>query len=199
MSERDVSVMTLAQAIEYLQQLSRERYESEVRLFRGCKRVEDTGVWKESGKSFDEMLVKYDICQSDRYRSFLLAESTFDDPNLVNEIGPAAFGNAAKIANRDRREKYVEAAKMRRDTEGMPWSYQEAAEQRLKIAGSEPRDGAWNAKKNKLDELREENARLKTELRQAQAKIREQAEEIEALAKIVSGGARKTAAKSARA
>jgi len=189
--------LTLQQIIEELQGLSRKRMAAEVVLFMRCHEFEtkDANVWKESGLSFDGLLKKYDICEPPRYRNFLVARSVLKDDEVIEKIGPNATIEAGGIMNAARRSKYIEAASTRRDETGMPWSRQQAEAERVQIAGSEPRDSAWNKRRERLDTLEEKNKKLTEELRAAQRTIKLKDEEIAKL-KAVIGKALKPTPKS---
>ena len=166
--------MTWEEGLKRLKELRTEVDASEYRLFHFAHEFELAGTWKEPGRwaSFDDLLAKENVCDSHRYRNFLAFEG-LNSGRKVENIGTAAAVESIKISNTERRAKFLEAAQKRFESEGVPWSNQQAEEMRKKIGGQPAKDSNWNKKADREDELYKENIALKKEVHALKARIAE--------------------------
>jgi hypothetical protein len=172
--------------VEELQALRRDIDSAESKLLWKASDIEASvpaSEWREFYGSFDNFLKKFNICDPAKYRTFLLANERKDVANVAEAIGVSATIQASKIDDAGRRHKYLEAAKIRVEEVGVPWSDQEAREQRIRIGGSAPVDSDWNKRASERDQLRLEVIRLKKEVQRLEIELAEAKEEAEALRK----------------
>lgn len=164
-----------------LQQLRVDVDAAKTRLFVRAAEIEasvPTQVWTEFYGSFDNFLQSHNICMAVKYRNWLRANEFDDIRAVADRIGVPSVLQAAKIEDADRRSTFLEAARVRFEQAGVPWGDQEARQQRLRIAGSPPKDSRWNnraAEQNKLQlrlqALERENQELRQALQEAQDEL----------------------------
>jgi hypothetical protein len=167
-----------------LQQLRVDVDAAEARLFIRAAEIEVTvpsHVWTEFYGSFDNFLQRHDICQAPRYRNYLRASEQSDIQEVASRIGVPAVLQAAKIADPDRRGKFLEAARTRCEQKGVPWSDQEARLQRFRIGGSLPKDSRWNARATEQAKMQQRLLALEKENQELKQALQEAQEELEAL------------------
>ena len=176
----------LGELVRELQQLRWASDAAQWTLLKRCQQVEaqHRNLWRSQFASFDKLLSTFDICTPVRYREFVAATDKLGDKqmeSLAKRIGLPATLAAATIENDGRREVYIEAADTRAGTEagkGVLWSPQEAKRQCRQIAGTQPKDSAWNGRKTELDTLRAQNAELHRKVKTLEAQVATRDKEI---------------------
>ena len=182
--------MTLEMLVSELKALRIAVDTARAALFDRAHQIETeyASLWKEAGfASFDGFLKAHDICDTRFYRDYLGAMKIPEVEGVSSAIGVYAAVAAGQIANRGRREKYLQAAVMRFEQDGVPWSSQEARAQAKSIAGTPPKDSNLNKQATERDRLHAEVVELKKKLHAAEREVLGLREENEKLKRKLAG------------
>jgi catabolite regulation protein CreA len=147
-------------------------------------------VWSQFHSAFDEVLEDNHIMDSARYRKLVAAEEAIG-PSRVDTIGADAAVEAIKIPSVKHREEFIEAASRRREDEGVPWSAQQAKTARKSIAGQPPTLSLYNKRVTREEELRSENASLRSKIQGLNRQLKEKNETIAKLTRQLAAEVKK--------
>jgi outer membrane murein-binding lipoprotein Lpp len=185
--------ITLEVLVRELQGLRIAHDAARAALFNRAHQIEvgHADLWKGAGfASFDGFLRHYDICESPLYRDYIGAMKIQEIAKVSSTIGVHATAAAGQIANKGRREKYIQTAVMRFERDGVPWSSKEARSQAQSIAGTPPKDSNMNKLATEQERLHAEVVDLRKKLQAAEREVRALTEENEKLKRKL--GSKKT-------
>jgi len=156
--------MTMKQFLARARALRRDADVAERRLFDFLHDAEGETFWRESGRTFEELLRAENICEPSRYTGYRQARQLLGD--VDPDVGVAAVIAAGRMKRREQAQDVIDQAKTWEATNGTAISQQSAdcigKEVQERAAGVRNKSAHYSTLSNENDFLREEVAKLRT-------------------------------------